>query len=106
MTTTYKLLPDEQRSTRDCIDPWFFAFLTARRGLKPCCWHPPIGTLAVGQPLEELLEGPAMRELRRQLLTGELNEYCVRCPTYALTDPASLQERVRAEIAGELASKR
>ncbi len=99
--TTYRILPTEQQSTRDCLDPWFFALLDSRRGLMPCCWHPPVGVLAVGQPLEELLDGPAIRELRRQLLTGELSESCTQCPARTLTDTGSLLRRLRTEMAKE-----
>jgi hypothetical protein len=100
--TTYRLQPSEQKSTRDCLDPWFFAMLDSRRRLMPCCWHPPLGVLAVGQPLEEILDGPGIRELRRQLLTGDLNEHCAQCPARALTDTTSLLKRLRVEMAQEL----
>jgi hypothetical protein len=83
----YAAAPTAEQSTRDCLDPWFFAMLNSRRELQPCCWHPPIGTLPVGGSLDDLLEGPAMREIRNQLLTGELNEHRQRCPTRPLTDP-------------------
>jgi hypothetical protein len=100
--TLYQVPPNQEKPTRDCLDPWFFAMLDSRRALNPCCYHPPVGTLSPGQSLEQVLEGPAMRELRRQLLTGELNEYCRQCPARALTDLASLRSRLRAELAREL----
>jgi hypothetical protein len=103
--TIYHAPPNEEKPTRDCLDPWFFAMLDSRRRLQPCCYHPAIGTLGEGESLEDLLEGPAMRELRRQLLTGELNEHCRQCPARALTDLASLRSRLRAELARELAAK-
>jgi len=94
-----------EKSTRDCLDPWFFAMLNARRQLQPCCWHPPIGTLEVGASLNDLLEGPAMRELRRQLLTGELNEHCQKCPARSLATPAELRARLERSLAEEAASE-
>ena len=99
--TYYAIAPTAERSTRDCLDPWFFAMLNARRELQPCCWHPAIGTLPVGGSLHDLLEGPAMREIRHQLLTGELNEYCRRCPARPLTDPETLRNHLLGELAKE-----
>ncbi len=32
--------PTSKDSTRDCLDPWFFAMLNAKRELQPCCAHP------------------------------------------------------------------
>jgi hypothetical protein len=102
MTQFHSVAPTAEKSTRDCLDPWFFAMLNARRELQPCCWHPAVGTLPVGGSLNDVLEGAAMRELRRQLLTGELNEYCRRCPARPLTDP----DRLRNHLLGELAEER
>jgi hypothetical protein len=45
-----------------------------------------------------------MRELRRQLLTGELNEYCRRCPARPLTDPDGLRTHLLRELAEERSS--
>jgi hypothetical protein len=102
MTTKYHAVaPTADKSTRDCLDPWFFALLNTRRELQPCCWHPSIGTLPVGGALSDLVEGPAMREIRRQLLVGEPNEFCRRCPARPLTDPATLRRRLRSELAME-----
>lgn len=89
----------EEKSTRDCVDPWFFAMLNARRELLPCCWHPPIGTLAVGGSLDAALNGGAIRELRRQLLEGDLNEHCRACPSRPLAAPQALRERLMRELA-------
>ena len=99
----YFIEPTAEQSTRDCLDPWFFALFNSRRGLQPCCWHPPVCTVPVGASLSEALDGPEMREVRRQLLTGELNQHCIECPSRPLTDTASLRERVRRELARELA---
>jgi hypothetical protein len=95
----YHAVPTVARSTRDCTDPWIFAQLTARRELRPCCWHPPVGTLAPGESLETVLNGPAMRKLREELLTGHLNEHCLACPARPLTSIEALRVRVEAELA-------
>lgn len=100
----YAKQPADRDETRDCLDPWFFALLDAERNLFPCCWHPPIGRLGIGQPIEELLEGEAMRELRRQILEGDLAGACVTCPSRPLTDTDSFSARLRAELAERYAA--
>lgn len=96
--TQYAAAPTDEMSTRHCLDPWFNAFLDSRRGVLPCCWHPAIGTLPIGGSLNDLLEGPAIREIRRQLLTGELNEYCRQCPARPLTTPDTLRYHLLEEL--------
>jgi hypothetical protein len=92
MRKTYAAIPNAELSTRHCLDPWFDNLLDADRGLHPCCWHPAVGTLPVGGSLADLLEGPAMREIRHQLLTGQLNQHCQECPSRALTTPDRLRQ--------------
>ena len=94
----YYAVPTVARSTRDCTDPWFFAQLSANCELRPCCWHPAVGTLAPGGSLETVLNGPAMRKLREELLTGHLNEHCLACPARPLTSIEALRVRVEAEL--------
>lgn len=97
--TRYAAAPDAARSTRDCTDPWFFVLFNADRSLAPCCWHPPVARLAPGEDLGAALNGAAIKAVRRQLLTGALSPACADCPARGLTDPASLAQRVRAEMA-------
>ncbi len=52
----------------------------------------------MGQSIEAVLEGDAMRELRRQLLTGELDDYCRSCPARSLTPPDKLRSKLIAEL--------
>jgi hypothetical protein len=85
--TLYASAPTAELPTRHCLDPWFNSMLDSQRGIRPCCWHPPIGRLPVGGSLNDALEGPAMRDIRRQLLTGQLNEHCRACPARSLTTP-------------------
>jgi hypothetical protein len=88
-------------STRHCLDPWFDVMLDAQRRILPCCWHPPIGTLPVGGSLNDILEGPAMREIRRQLLTGQLDDHCRQCPARPLTTPEVLRYYLLKELTAE-----
>ena len=95
----YHAAPTAARPTRDCTDPWFFAQLTATREVRPCCWHPPVGTLAPGGSLEAVLNGPEIRKLRAGLLTGHLNEHCLVCPARSLTSIETLRTRLEGELA-------
>lgn len=85
--TVYAAEPSAELSTRHCLDPWFNNLLNAERGIQPCCWHPAVDTLPVGGSLNKVLNGPGMRAIRRQLLTGQLNEHCRQCPVRPLTTP-------------------
>lgn len=96
---TFSRQPTRELSTRDCIDPWFFAMLTSGREVKACCWHPPVGVLAVGGNLDEILNGAAVRALRQQLLEGNLNKHCQSCPARPLTTPEALRKRIERELA-------
>jgi SAM-dependent methyltransferase len=102
MTKTYALTPSAERSTRECLDPWFFVLIDAARRVKPCCWHPPVTTLPPGASLDAALDGPEIRELRRQLLDGDLNTHCRECPQRRLIDPAGLRRILYREITREL----
>lgn len=95
----YATLPTTGQSTRDCLDPWTFVWLDAKRGIHPCCWHPAITTLPVGGSLDEALNSAEMRLLRERLLTGTIIDHCAICPARPLTDPASLQVKVIRELA-------
>jgi hypothetical protein len=48
--------------------------------------------------LDTVLNGPKIRTLRLQLLTGDLNEHCSMCPVRALTTPANLRIRLEREL--------
>jgi hypothetical protein len=95
----YHAAPTPACPTRDCTDPWFFAQLTATREVRPCCWHPPVGTLPPGGSLEGVLNGPEIRKLRAELLTGHLNEHCLVCPARSPTSMEALRARLERELA-------
>jgi hypothetical protein len=98
MSKMYALAPTKEKSTRDCIDPWLFAQITSEREVKPCCVMSALDVFSEGVPLSAVLDGPKFRELRRELLTGELGDACTACPVRPLTDVSSLRRRVRAEL--------
>jgi hypothetical protein len=95
----YAVAPTPEKSTRDCLDPWFMIYVTADRTVKPCCPHSAIGVLSEELSLSDILNGPGIREVRRSLLEGDLDAECANCPTRPLTDPESLRRKVRVRLA-------
>jgi hypothetical protein len=95
----FAVQPTKDKPTRDCLDPWFMAYVSADRTVKPCCPHSAIGVLSHDVSLSDVLNGAEIRELRRSLLAGELDAECASCPTRPLTDPASLRLKVRIQLA-------
>lgn len=98
MTKVYSLTPSTGRSTRDCLDPWFFAFITAGGMLHACCNRPAFAPLRREERLSDVLNSDSIRELRRQLLSGELDEWCANCPAKGLTDVDALHLKVHVEL--------
>ncbi len=80
--------------TRDCLDPWALAFVQADASVRPCCFfEETLGSLAE-HSLVEIVEGEAFRELRRELLTGELRSSCRNCQARAAIHRSSLAAKV------------
>lgn len=84
--------------TRDCLDPWRTAFVQATGEVRPCCFfEETIGGLAVDS-LVDILEGDDFRELRRNLLDGELPRSCAECHARPLIDRQIFREKVRSRL--------
>ena len=84
--------------TRRCFDPWFFALIQADASVRPCCWHPAVGSLA-HESLDAIMNGGSVISLRRQLMGGELNEYCATCPAKPVIPVTDFRELVQREVA-------
>lgn len=85
--------------TRDCLDPWEFAYIHADRSVRPCCvLEETYGSIANGQKLSDVLNNDKMRELRRELLTGELNAGCAGCPSRSLVSVEAFRAKMAARI--------
>lgn len=64
---------------KDCLDPWTRSVVTTRGDVLPCCaGAEPLGNLA-GKSFREIWYGPAYRELRRQIRTGQPPPMCRAC---------------------------
>lgn len=80
--------------TRDCVDPWEYAFVHADGGVSLCCWAPAIGNLRDAS-LAELVRGAQARAMRVELLSGTLGPACGACPARGSVTPRELEQRVQ-----------
>ncbi len=65
-------------SSPSCNAPWVSAILDADGMVRPCFFHPPIGTVADGASLLEVLNGPEAIAFRGNLQVAT-NPVCRRC---------------------------
>ena len=69
------------KRTRLCLDPWSMLYVQADGAVRTCCWKfDPLGRLGKGDSLAAIANGPELRRLRGQLLSGELAPACEACP--------------------------
>ena len=61
-----------------CNAPWTSAVIEADGSVRPCFFHPPIGLLAEGKDLPQILNGPDAIAFRSGLTPAE-NPICRRC---------------------------
>jgi radical SAM protein with 4Fe4S-binding SPASM domain len=93
-TQTVHTRPQEGE-TRDCLDPWYQPFIQPNGDVWPCCWfYDRLGNIN-DEPFDVIMNGPAFRALRRELLTGTLREVCANCPSRAITTPEQLLTSLR-----------
>jgi radical SAM protein with 4Fe4S-binding SPASM domain len=82
--------------TRDCLDPWYNPFIQPDGGVWPCCWfYSALGNVKQ-EPFDEIVNGQRFRELRRELLTGQLRAQCRECPSRSTATTDGLLSRLRA----------
>jgi MoaA/NifB/PqqE/SkfB family radical SAM enzyme len=67
-----------RRQTRNCIDPWLQTFISVDGLVKPCCYRPPVGSL-ISDDLDTIRNNEKSIRLRKELLDGNLDEYCRAC---------------------------
>ncbi len=84
----------QEAQTRDCLDPWEFVQVQANKDVLPCCWHQPIYSLGKGQSLSEVFNNTRIKELRREILTGNLSPDCMNCPSKGWTTIDKLKKKV------------
>jgi len=80
--------------TRDCIDPWNFIMVQSNREISPCCWHRPIQVFNNQSNTCDPFNNTQVKRLRRQLLTGDLAQDCLDCPSRGWTQTSVLKKKV------------
>ena len=86
----------DRTQTRDCLDPWRIAFVQADASVRPCCFfEEKLGTVAT-HSLTEVVEGDTFRQLRRELVSGELRPNCRSCSARPLIDRAAFEKKLAA----------
>jgi MoaA/NifB/PqqE/SkfB family radical SAM enzyme len=85
--------------TRDCLDPWEFAYIHANRTVRPCCSiDRTYGSMVEGGSLDDVLRSEDFRRLRQELLSGQLNDACRGCPTRGIIGTADLTAKVQRQL--------
>jgi radical SAM protein with 4Fe4S-binding SPASM domain len=82
--------------TRDCLDPWYQPFILTNGDVWPCCWfYESLGNVN-DTPFHKLINSSAFQKLRHELLTGELRNACIECPSRGITTADKLLARLRS----------
>jgi MoaA/NifB/PqqE/SkfB family radical SAM enzyme len=91
----------DPQETRDCLDPWRIAFVQADASVRPCCFfEEKLGTLMT-HSLEDVVEGEAFRQLRREIVTGELRPNCRSCSARPLIERAAFERKLASYLGDE-----
>jgi radical SAM protein with 4Fe4S-binding SPASM domain len=85
-------------STRLCLDPWLNGFIQYNGDVVPCCFVRTVWGNVHRDTAEEIFNSEAARQLRRELLEGDLQGSCVSCPFRPMTSLAELRRRVEEAV--------
>lgn len=80
--------------TRNCLDAWQMLYIHADHGINSCCAQPNLSYLKPGGDLMEKINSEPFLRLRKNLLSGDLDEHCLSCPTYSWIPLDQLQGNV------------
>lgn len=90
-----------QGETRDCLDPWFWSNIDGGGEIRLCCCCDRDNGKLGESSFSDLLNGPRARELRRSLLSGELDSTCKSCSVRGITTKAALKKKVEEFLEGK-----
>lgn len=75
---------------KDCYWPWLEAFVHVNGAVKPCCYAPTaVGNLYSDGSIEEIWNGPVMKELRTYIKANKLHPVCAGAGCAFVSDAAS-----------------
>ena len=90
------MVPAGRTRTKACRMPWDFLYVTWNGDIPPCCIVKDAhAASAANRPLTDVVNGDEFKELRRSLLSGELNDVCRKCTYVPDTDTENLQVQIR-----------
>ena len=78
-----------------CILPWASMFIQADSKVNPCCESTEIIGDCSQQTLEEIWNGPAIKQIRKDMLAGKQIDSCKKC--YFLEDNLKTKNSIRQE---------
>lgn len=82
-----------QGDTRICTQPWDTFTFGADGQIFPCCVQ--VDSFGhVSEPLETIINGPAIKKLRQQLLEGDLPDMCKDCSNAPLGKKEQLMQAI------------
>ncbi len=80
--------------TRSCTDPWTFAQVLGDGRVRPCCFSfVELGNVT-NSSFEEVYNSESAQNLRHELLTGKLDEYCTICNMKAMVPVEDFQKEI------------
>ena len=94
--SSYNHVATKPRQTRDCTDPWKFMQILSNNDIRPCCFSEVIiGSVRKDKGgIEGALNSEAAVELRKSLLTGNLDKYCAICSYRPMTNVDAFQRKI------------
>lgn len=78
-----------------CILPWVSMFIQADSKVSPCCESTEVIGDCSQQSLEEIWNGPAVKQIRKDMLAGKKIDSCKKC--YFLEDNLKVRNSIRQE---------
>ncbi|MBB4197902.1 hypothetical protein CCR94_19045 [Rhodoblastus sphagnicola] len=86
--------------TRLCTDPWRLLVFMPNGDIHTCCCigYPPIAHIDEVESLEDIFFSPANLRCKEELLTGKLNESCLKCTMRPIASPADVVAARAAEM--------
>jgi radical SAM protein with 4Fe4S-binding SPASM domain len=92
-------VPVRRGMTRDCTLPWTYINLCSHGEVRPCWeYRASVGNLKF-ESLAEILNGPKLRQLRRNLLAGKLDAHrCQRCTVMPQIPVGTYRRRMKGSL--------
>jgi radical SAM protein with 4Fe4S-binding SPASM domain len=92
-------VPVRRGMTRNCTLPWTYINLCSHGEVRPCWeFRASVGNLQY-ESLGEILNGPKLRQLRRNLLSGKLDAHrCQRCTVMPQIPVRAFRRRIKGSL--------